>query len=137
MKSLSLLLLRVGLGLLIVIWAVVKIAAPEVSIGISDTYYGGLMSNATIQMVLGIAQALLGALVIVGLFSRIAYPVMAVVLGLGAFAVWPSIVDPLGLMFGQENVQILFFPSLIVFFGTLVMVAFRDDDTLSLDARRG
>jgi len=137
MKAWSLLLLRVGLGLLVVVWAMVKLGAPEAAIGISDTYYGGLLSNGAVQLVLGIAQLLLGVAMIAGAFRRIVYPLVAVVLGLGALAVWPSILDPLGLIFGRENVQILFFPSLIVFFATLVMLAFRDEDTLSVDARRG
>lgn len=137
MKSLSLLLLRVGLGLLILIWAAVKLGAPEAAIGVSDKYYGGMLSGETLILVLGIAQALLGLLVILGLFRALAFPAMVIVLGLGAAAVWPSLIDPLGLIFGEDNVQILFFPSLIVFFGTLVMFAFRDQDTLSLDAVRG
>lgn len=137
MKSVSLMLMRVGLGLLILIWAIVKLGAPEASIGVSDKYYSGLLSDPTLQLVLGVLQAGLALLVILGLFRRIAYPAMAALLGVGALAIWPSIVDPLGLIFGQDNVQILFFPSLIVFFGTLVMLAFRDEDTLSLDARRG
>lgn len=137
MKSISLLLLRVGLGLLILIWAAVKLGAPEAAIGVSDKYYGGMLSGETLILVLGIAQALLGLLVILGLFRGLAFPAMIIVLGLGAAAVWPSLIDPLGLIFGQDNVQILFFPSLIVFFGTLVMWAFRDEDTLSIDAVRG
>ncbi|MEP0067806.1 hypothetical protein [Pyruvatibacter sp.] len=137
MKSISLLLLRVGLGLLILIWAMVKLGAPEAAIGVSDKYYGGMLSGETLILVLGIAQALLGLLVILGLFRALAFPAMVIVLGLGAAAVWPSLIDPLGLIFGEDNVQILFFPSLIVFFGTLVMFAFRDQDTLSLDAIRG
>ena len=36
MKSISLLLLRVGLGLLILIWAMVTLGAPEAAIGVSD-----------------------------------------------------------------------------------------------------
>ena len=137
MKPVSLLLLRISLGLLIVIWAMVKLGAPEAAIGVSDTYYGGLLSNGTLQFGLGIVQLVLGVLVIAGAFRRIAYPLMIVWLGLGALAVWKSIIDPLGLVFGQDNVQILFFPSLTVAFATLVMAAFRDHDTLSIDAKRG
>lgn len=137
MKPVSLLLLRVSLGALIIIWAMVKIAAPDAAIGVSDKYYGGLLSNGTMQFALGIVQLTLGVLVVGGAFRRIAYPLMIVWLGFGALAVWKSIIDPLGVIYGQDNVQILFFPSLIVFFATLVVYAFRDDDTLSIDAKRG
>ncbi|GGD03648.1 hypothetical protein [Pyruvatibacter mobilis] len=137
MKSVSLMLLRVGIGLLILIWAIIKLAATEAAIGVSDTYYGGILSDPTLQIVLGALQAVLAVAVIVGLFRRVTYPAMAALIGIGILPIWQSIVDPLGVIFGQDNVQILFFPSLTVFFATLVMLAFRDEDTLSLDARRG
>jgi hypothetical protein len=137
MKSVSLMLLRVGIGLLILIWAIIKLAATEAAIGVSDKYYGGILSDPTLQIALGALQAALAVAVIVGLFRRVTYPAMAALIGIGILPIWQSIVDPLGVIFGQDNVQILFFPSLTVFFATLVMLAFRDEDTLSLDARRG
>lgn len=137
MKAISLLLLRISTGLLLIIWAMVKLAATDAAIGVSDKYYFGLLSSEAVQIGLGALQLLLGVAVIAGIFRRIAYPVQAVWLGLGALFVWQSIIDPLGLMFGQDNVQILFFPSLTVFFATLVLLAFRDEDTISADAARG
>ena len=136
MKAISLLLLRVSTGLLLPIWAIVRLAATDQAIGVSDKYYFGLVSNEAMQIGLGIVQLALGLAVIAGLFRRIAYPLQAVWLGLGALFVWTSIVDPLGIVFGQDNVNILFFPSLTVFVATLVLIAFRDEDTASLDARR-
>ncbi len=137
MKAISLLLLRISTGLLLIIWAMVKLAATDAAIGVSDKYYFGLLSSEAVQIGLGALQLLLGVAVIAGIFRRIAYTAQAVWLGLGALFVWRSIIDPLGLMFGQDNVQILFFPSLTVFFATLVLLAFRDEDTISVDAARG
>lgn len=138
LKPLSLLLLRIGTGLLLIIWGLIKIAAPEASIGVSDTYYGGALSLDTLQIPLGALQVLLGLSVVLGLFRRFAYPIQSVVLGLGLLAIWKYIVDPLGLyLLTEETRQVLFFPSLTVFAATLVLFVFREDDTLSLDAKLG
>ena len=57
-----------------------------------------------------------------------------VVLGLGAAAIWKYIADPLGLyLLSEETRQVLFFPSSTVVVATLVLLAFRDDDQITLD----
>ena len=137
MKAWSLLALRASTGLLLLIWALVRLAATDAAIGVSDKYYFGLASSAMLQYVLGVVQVLLALAVIFGLFRRVSYPLQAIWLGLGALFVWKSIIDPLGIVFGQDNVQILFFPSLTVFIATLVLLAFKDEDRLALDRRFG
>ncbi len=135
MKALSLLLLRVTTGLLLVIWGLIKIGAPDAAIGVSDKYYGGLLSEAGIQMGLGIAEALLGLLVVLGLFRAIIYPLQFAVLLIGAGAIWNYIIDPLGLyLMTRETANVLFFPSTTVAAASFVMLMFRSDDALSLDA---
>jgi len=58
--------------------------------------------------------------------------------GLGVLAIWKYIADPLGLyLLTEETRNLLFFPSFTVFAATLVLLAFRSDDTWSLDARMG
>lgn len=97
LKPFSLLLLRLGTGLLLSIWAVVKIMAPDKAVGLSEKYYGGMLSLDALQMPLGVLQFALGLLVVVGLFRKIVYSVQAVVLGVGLLAVGKYILDPLGL----------------------------------------
>ncbi len=138
MKALVLLLLRVSTGLLLIIWGVIKASNPEASIGVSDTYYGGVLSAENFQTPLGIAQILLGALVILGLFRQIVYPLQAIVLGLGAAAIWKYLADPLGLYLVEDiGYRTLFFPSTTVFFASLALLAFKDDDNFSLGAAFG
>ena len=133
MKSLSLLLLRATTGLLLIVWAMVRIGGTERAIAISEKYYFGLTSSETIQYMLGGLQLALGATVLLGVFRRTVYPIQSVILGIGALAVWQSLIDPLGFIFGQGNVNILFFPSITIFAATLVLIAFRNEDTLSVD----
>jgi hypothetical protein len=48
---------------------------------------------------------------------------------------WRYLLDPLGAwLMTREDSQILFFPSVAVAAATLVLIAFRDFDRLSLDA---
>lgn len=134
MKSGLLLALRTTTGLLLVIWGLIKSQAPDAAIGVSNKYYGGVLSAEALQAPLGWAQVALGLLVILGLFRRIAYPLQAAVLVIGAAAIWKYLVDPLGLfLLNEESRQVLFFPSSTVAVASLILLAFKDDDRLALD----
>ena len=135
MKSLLLLLLRFTTGALLIIWGLIKVMAPAAAIGVSNKYYGGLISAEALQPILGWAQVALGAFVILGLLRVIVYPLQAVVLVVGAAAIWQYLVDPLGLyLLDQETRQVLFFPSTTVAVASLIMLAFKSDDTIALDS---
>jgi len=136
MKAASLLFLRISTGLLVILWGVFKVMNPKSAIGISESYYGGTLSAEAMQMPLGILQILIGVLVILGLIRKIVYPVQALILCFGALAVWKFLLDPLGLyLLDKESSTKLFFPSLGMAAATLVLLAFKDEDTLSLDAK--
>ncbi len=138
MKAASLLFLRVATGLLLVLWGLIKLAEPAAAIGVSNKYYGGVVSMDLIQAPWGALQVLTGLLVILGLLRRIVYPLQAAMLCLGALAIWKYLLDPFGMyLLSRDDSQILFFPSLCVAAATLVIWAFRDEDRLSLDARFG
>lgn len=138
MKAASLLFLRVGTGMLLVLWGLIKLSAPDAAIGVSNTYYGGMVSMAALQAPWGAVQVATGTLVMLGLFRRIVYPLQAAMLCVGALAIWKYLLDPFGLyLLSQEDSQILFFPSLCVAAATLVIWAFRADDRLALDRRFG
>ena len=134
MKALSLLLLRLGTGVLLVLWGLVRLTAPGAGPGLAATYYGGFASSETLQLGWGAAQVVLGALCVLGLLRKLAYPAQAVVLVGGALAIAKYLVDPFGMwLLTPEESQLLFFPSVTVAAATLVLIAFRQDDTLSLD----
>ncbi len=134
MKQWSVFLMRVAIGLLLVIWGLIKLASPEAAIGVSDKYYIGLISAEVLQRPLGAAEALLGVLVTLGLFRRLALPLAAVVLVGGAVAIWRYLLDPLGLyLLDAGTRQVLFFPSLTVAAASLAVIAFKDEDAIALD----
>lgn len=133
-KHLSLLFLRLGTGGLLILWGFIKVASPEAAIGVSDKYYEGTLSAASLQMPLGVLQVTLGVLVVVGLFRKVVYPISAVVLGVGLLAIWKYILDPFGLyLLTPETRNPLFFPSLTVFGASLALIAFKSEDKWSLD----
>jgi putative oxidoreductase len=137
LKPLSLLLLRIGSGLLLVLWGSLRVMAPEAGPGLADKYYGGLLNLQSIQMAFGAAEMVIGALVVLGLFRRIAYPLQALILVPGALVLWRYLLDPMGrYLLSPEDSQILFFPSITVAAASIALIAFLDEDRWAMDAAR-
>lgn len=132
-QALSLLALRISLGALMIIWGLDKLVNPAHGLLVADHFYLGLLGSARLMPLLGVAQVALGILVVAGVARRYAYPLLAAVTGTTLLGVWRSVIDPWGWMLEGSNA--LFFPSLIIFAGVLVLIAFRDEDTFSLPRR--
>lgn len=133
-KALSLAFLRIATGLLLVLWGVIRIGNPDAGTHVSDKYYLGLLSHEGLQRPIGIAEAVLGGLVVIGLFRRVTLPIQAIVLVAGAAAIWRYLLDPLGLyLLDAVSRQVLFFPSLGMAAASLLLLAFQDEDKYSLD----
>ena len=136
LKPLSLLLLRLGTGLLLILWGSLRLMMPEAGPGLANKYYEGFASVQGVQLVYGAAEVALGLLVCLGLFRRLAYPAQAVLLILATLAILRYLVDPLGLwLLDPKDSQILFFPSITLSAASLVLVAFRDCDRYALDEK--
>jgi uncharacterized membrane protein YphA (DoxX/SURF4 family) len=135
MKSILMLALRATTGLLLIIWGSLRAFSPERGVGLADKYYGGAAGAETLQAAFGWAEMILGAFVILGLFRRIVYPVQALILVGGTLAIWRHILDPrsLYLFTGDDRANILFFPSSTVAVAALILIFFREYDTIALD----
>lgn len=134
MKEKTLFLLRVSVGLLILLWGVDKIVNVEHGLAVSERFYLGAFSNQLLLRVWGALQMAVGALTIVGLLRRFAYPLVILMNTVTLLGVWRSIVDPWG--WYLEGTNVLFFPSLIIFAASVLLWAFREEDHLSIDERR-
>lgn len=132
-RALALLALRVSLGLLMLVWGADKLANPAHGVAVAEHFYSGLLGARALMPALGVAQLALGLCVCAGVGRRWAYPALLAVAATTAVGVWRSIVDPWGWWLTGTNA--LFFPSLIVLAGALVLLAFRDDDRLRPGAR--
>jgi uncharacterized membrane protein YphA (DoxX/SURF4 family) len=133
-RALSLLLLRVSMGLLMVWWGVDKLRDVEHGMEVSAGFYAGLFSSRTLLQGFGVLQIALGALVVLGVARRVAYPALVLVTATTAAGVWRSIVDPWGLWL--EGSMVLFYPSIIILAAALVLWTTRDDDVLVPGGRR-
>ncbi len=133
MKANTLLLLRVSLGLLMLIWGVNKLLDVHHGLLVSQHFYLGAFNSAMLLQAFGVVQMALGALIVVGLGRRVAYPLLLAVTGVTLLGVWKSVVDPWGWYLKGANV--LFYPSLIIFAGSLVLWAFQDEDRLVVGPR--
>lgn len=119
----ALLALRISLGLLMLVWGLDKLVNPAHGMRVAERVYFGLPSPRALMPVLGVAQCALGVLVMLGVRQRVTLTLLAAITGLTLVGVWRSIVDPWGWYLPGTNA--LFFPSLIIFAGTLVLRAFR------------
>ncbi|MDE2877657.1 DoxX family membrane protein [Candidatus Palauibacter soopunensis] len=135
MKRWGLLLLRVSTGWLLVMWGLDKFVNVEHGQRVAESFYLGIGSQAVVQNVFGGLEILLGLFVVLGLWRKRAYPVAFVVLLITALAVWKSILDPWGWVL--DGSQVLFYPSIIVLAGAMVLWGTMDQDELTLDARMG
>ncbi len=134
MKAVLLLALRATTGALLIIWGVLRVMTPQTAVGLSEKYYGGMISAESLILPLAYGQIALGALVILGLFRVIIYPVQAVILVGGAAAIWKYLADPLGLyLLTPETSKLLFFPSTTVAVASLIIIFFREYDRIALD----
>lgn len=134
MQAVSLLLLRISLGGLMVYWGIDKLINVKHGITVAEKFYGGVSVASSPMQLFGVLQVALGALIIAGLFRRVTYPALLLITGTTLLAVWKSIVDPFKLMVDGGN--LIFYPSLIICAGALVLMAFQDEDTLRVRAKR-
>ncbi|WP_419857680.1 DoxX family membrane protein [Candidatus Palauibacter irciniicola] len=135
MKRWGLLLLRVSTGWLLVMWGLDKFVNVEHGQRVAESFYLGIGSQAVVQNVFGGLEIALGLFVVLGLLRKWAYPAAFVVLLITALAVWRSILDPWGWVL--EGSQVLFYPSIIVLAGAMVLWGTMDQDELTVDARMG
>lgn len=133
MQSWSLLFLRVTLGALLVWWGLDKLVQVDHGMQVAQHFYSGVGANRGFLQAFGVLETALGALVMLGWGRRWTYPLVLLITGVTAVGVWRSVVDPWGWMFEGSNA--LFYPSIIIFAGSLVLWAFRDADMLALDRR--
>jgi len=131
MKIWTLLLLRVSLGWLLVIWGADKVFNAEHGMAVANKFYFGFLAAEGALQVVGVLQILFGLAVVLGFARRWVYPVQVLFNAASLLAVMQSVIDPWGWVFANSNA--LFYPSLIIFAASLLLIAYRDEDKLVLD----
>jgi uncharacterized membrane protein YphA (DoxX/SURF4 family) len=116
------------------IWGVDKLVNVKHGLEVSRYFYLGAFNSAVLLQAFGVAQMALGALILLGVARRFAYPALLAVTAVTLLGVWRSVVDPWG--WYLEGANVLFYPSLIIFAASLVLWAFMDDDRLVVARQR-
>ena len=135
MKHWSLLLLRVTLGALLVWWGLDKLVNVEHGVEVAQHFYFGVGTNRLFLHAFGVFETALGVLIMLDWGRRWTHPLLLLIAAVTLVGVWRSVVDPWGWFL--EGANVLFYPSVIIFAGALVLWAFRDTDVLALDAAKG
>ncbi len=110
MKTLSLVVLGVSVGLLLLYWGIDGIVEVDHAVAVPDGFY-------------------------LGLYRVVAYPLVIAMNTVSMLGVWRSIVDPWGWFLEGTNVP--FFPSLTIFAASRLLWAMRHEELLALDRRIG
>lgn len=121
MSKFPLVLLRISVGYLLIIWGLDKLVNPAHGLAVSSHFYFGLFNAPVLMSVFGVAQLVLGALVVGALWRRYTYPAVVAITAMTLIGVWRSILDPWGWYLSGSNA--LFYPSLIIFAAALVLLA--------------
>lgn len=135
LTKISLLIMRIGTGALLIVWGLVRVIGGRGE-GLADKYYGGMGSEAMLQVAFGWFEVALGLMVVLGLLRKYTLVVQALILVGGALPIWRHFLDPFG-RYLHEDANILFFPSLTVAGAALALIALRELDTLALDCLFG
>lgn len=122
------------MGWLLVVWGADKIFNTSHGLAVAEKYYFGLFASEAILLIAGVLQSLVGLAVVVGAYRRWVYPVQLILNAASLLAVAGSVLDPWGWYLEGSNA--LFYPSLIIFMASVLLIAFKDEDGLSVDARR-
>ena len=132
LATIALLIMRIGTGMLLVLWGGVRLLKDGMGANLANKYYAGVGADSTLQLAFAGFEVALGLLVTLGLLRRFTLPLSALILVGGAIPIWRHLLDPLGLYLHTEA-NILFFPSLTVAGASLALIALRQHDTLALD----
>ena len=135
-QALSLLALRVSLGMLLVWWGLARVVNPKMGMGVQKKFYFGYFDSVDLQFVFGIAEVGVGLLVAFGLFRVFVVPIQLAITGFSAATIWSALLDPFALWLPVGKiapVQHLFYPSVIALCAAVALIAFRRQDRFALD----
>lgn len=132
LTKIALLIMRIGTGMLLVLWGGVRLLEDGMGSKLAEKYYGGVGADSTLQLAYAGFEVAIGALVVLGLFRKYTLVGSALILVGGAIPIWRHLLDPFG-QYLHTEANLLFFPSLTVAGASLALIALRDRDRLALD----
>lgn len=123
----SLLLLRLGVGLVFFMWTLDKLLNPEHAAGIFERYYmiGGL--GTTLMLIIGVLQMGLVLSFIAGFMRKWSYGIIFVLHAVSTFSAYKQYMNP------WEKPNLLFFAAFPMLAACAALWLLRDYDTKTVD----
>ena len=118
----SLLSLRVGVFIVMLMWTLDKFIQPEHSGKVFEHFYGLASLGSSIFMVIGLVELLLILAFLIGVYKRLTYGIVLLIHGVSTFSSFQQYLDPFN--------NLLFFAAWPMLAACLSLYLLRDDDTL-------
>lgn len=127
--GISLLLLRLSLGLVMTVWACDKIFNPDHGGAVLQSFYGISGAGASVVRGLGAIQALIVAAFLLGIARTYSYGAVLLMHAVTTFVSWSAYLNPLK--------NILFFSAWPMLAGLITLFLLRDHDRFASLGGRG
>jgi len=127
--ALSLLLLRLSLGLVMMVWAFDKMFNPDHGGAVLQSFYGIEGAGEQVVRGMGVLQALIVAAFLLGAARTYSYGAVLLMHAVTTFVSWSAYLDPLK--------NILFFSAWPMLAGLIALFLLRDHDRLASLGKRG
>jgi hypothetical protein len=128
--ALSLLLLRLGIFLVMLIWTVDKFVRPDHAIGVFASFYGIDGLDAQLTYVLGALELGLLLAFVAGLARRWSYGLVMVLHGVSTVSSWSQYLQPF------EGPNLLFFAAWPMLAACVALYLLRDADAYTVGGAR-
>jgi len=118
----SLLSLRVGVFIVMLMWTLDKFIQPEHSGKVFENFYGLAGLGSTIFMIIGLLELLLILAFLAGLYKRLTYGIVLLIHGISTFSSFQQYLDPFN--------NLLFFAAWPMLAACISLYLLRAEDTL-------
>jgi len=124
--AISLLMLRLGIFIVMLMWTVDKFVRPDHAAGVFSTFYGIDGLDAQIAYVLGALELVLLLAFVAGVVRRWSYGIVLVLHGISTLSSWSQYLHPF------EGPNLLFFAAWPMLAACAALYLLRDSDTYTL-----
>jgi uncharacterized membrane protein YphA (DoxX/SURF4 family) len=121
-EQVALFLLRLGLGVFLLLWALDKFFSPGSTVKIFEFFYK-MPITINMAFVIGGLEIILSVAILIGFLKSYSYGLGVIVHGISTLSTWPQLIDP----FGKNH---LFIAGIPVLFAFIALYLMRKKDTL-------
>lgn len=128
--SWCLLLLRLGIGIVFIMWTVNKLINPENAAAVFSKYYQLQSLSSYLVYLVGTLQAIVVFAFVLGAFRTFSYSAILILHGFSTFSAYKQYLDP------WTSPHLLFFAAFPMLAACITLLLLRDFDQFSVDGFR-